>query len=172
MYLCLLLWMRNMEAQHNQYTVSEEGEKTPKRRQRCVTFQGSEVRAPLFPIQPMLWVLFQKVLSLANGPWSHKHRDRVQRRRGGGSEVQQPRGNRRRKKKKNGELGSEWWNTETTTETGSIGLYVEGGGAQPSTTATQQDDQVRQPQLGHENTAGHMCCTHGAQGHVRAEHTG
>lgn len=37
------------------------------------TFQGSEVRAPFFPIQPMLWVLFQKVLSLANGPWSHEH---------------------------------------------------------------------------------------------------
>lgn len=84
------------------YTVRARRQKqTPERRPRCVTFQRSEVRAPLFPIQPMLWVLFQKVLSLANGPWSHKHRDRVQRTREGGQrgpDSQETEEGRRRKR--------------------------------------------------------------------------
>lgn len=65
-------------------------------RRRSVTFQRSEVRAPLFPIQPMLWVLFQKVLSLANGPWSQKHRDRRSRSRQPRGRVQKKKGRARK----------------------------------------------------------------------------
>lgn len=157
--LPVALHEKQHEAQHFTSTLSAGREKqTPKTRPRCVTFQRSEVRAPLFPIQPMLWVLFQKVLSLANGPWSHKHRDRVQRREG--SEVQTARNRRRqrrKKKKKKGELGSEWWNTDTTTEKGSRGSYVGGN----RSLAPQLHDRLtrwetEQLQLRHENTAGHV----------------
>lgn len=101
---------------YNTSKSQQGGKKTAKRRQRCVTFQRSEVRAPLFPIQPMLWILFQKVLSLANGPWSHTHRDKVQGGQRGPDSQEREEGmwRKRRKKRKRGELGSEWWNTNTT----------------------------------------------------------
>lgn len=114
-FACCSNWTTVKHNTSNTSTLSARREKqTPKRRQRCVTFQRSEVRAPLFPIQPMLWVLFQKVLSLANGPWSHKHRDRVQKRRsseGGGGESarsRQPR-NRRWKRKRRGKGRARKW---------------------------------------------------------------
>lgn len=81
-----------------------------KRRSRSgVTFQGSEVRAHLFPIQPMLWVLFQKVLSLANGPWSHEHMSPEEEVR----EVQTARKEEKKKKELEGE-------TQSTTHTAEI----------------------------------------------------
>ena len=182
--LCACRSERETTRQHdmgNTSTLSARRQRqTPKRRPRCVTFQRSEVRAPLFPIQPMLWVLFQKVLSLANGPWSHKHRDRVQR-RGGGARSRQPRKEggtkkkKKKKKKKKGELGSEWWNTDTTTETGSRDLYVAEEGDSLAPQLQQQDAQERDGATTATSWKTHpstCALTHSARSDVRAEWTG
>ena len=53
----------------------------------CFTFQRGEVSAPFFAIQPMLRILFQKVLSLANGPCSHRDPQRERSQQEGRKEV-------------------------------------------------------------------------------------
>lgn len=140
-------------------------------RPRCVTFQRSEVRAPLFPIQPMLWVLFQKVLSLANGPWSHEHRDRVQR-RGEAARSRQPRNRKRKKKKKKkGELGSET-QTPPPRQAAEVSMCVcvWGGGHSlaPQRHHMTTSWETEQLELHHE-TLQDVCSE---PGHVRAEQTG
>lgn len=114
------------------------GEPKQRRRKRrsCVTFQGSEVRAPLFPIQPMLWVLFQKVLSLANGPWSHEHMSPEEQEEQ--EEVREVQTARKQKKKKE---RARRWNTEHHPHCRA--LYSTRRPVRPSTTDTRQGGQTR-----------------------------
>lgn len=107
--------------------------------------KGVRLEPPFFPSSPCCEYCFRRfwALRMVPGPMNTETESRG----GGGGEAarsRQPRNRKRKRKKKKGELGSERWNTDTTTETGSRRLYVKwGGGALPSTTATQQDEQVR-----------------------------
>ena len=112
------------------------GGQRARRRARCVTFQRSEVRAPLFPIQPMLWVLFQKVLSLSNGPCSREQRqspgEEEEEEEEEAARSRQPGNRRRRKRRKSSEVRD---GTRDTTS-----LHRQRGGAQPNTTTGRPGD--------------------------------
>lgn len=130
---CQTTWRHNRTRLHCE---SEEAETD----RGALPSKGVRLEPPFFPSSPCCEYCFRRfwALRMVPGPINTETESRGG--GGGGSEVQRA---KKQKKEEEEEKGrARKWNTDTTTETGSRGFYV-GGGAQPSTTATPQDDQVR-----------------------------
>lgn len=106
--------------------------------------KGVRLEPPFFPSSPCCEYCFRRfwALRMVPGPINTETESRGG---GGGARSRQPRkeGRTKKKKKKKGELGSEWWNTDTTTETGSRGLYVAEEGDSLAPQLQQQDARER-----------------------------